>query len=384
MFPHVRHSPRSQPRQAGFSLVEIMVGMVIGLIGVVIMMQVFQMAETQKRASTGGSDAQTGGAIAMSAMARDIRQGGYGYMTLKTLGCALTLPSGVTLNALAPVTINSSAIPAGDANTDTLLIMYGNSDSSPQGDMTVTSPSSTTQYPMTVAPSFNVGDYVIALPWGSDQKPSSSSNPTTRPSQGTACSLRLVQVTARTNTTITVDNPVSSGVIGSQSFVYNLGPRPQFMAYAVRNGNLTVCKFMDVGNTGKDCSDASLKDDTTVWIPVASNIVSLRAQYGRIGSTMYNQTTPPLQTAAASPTTRCSWANVVSIRVALVARSAQYDRNILTAAAPTWAGSATSPTLPISLTSNPDWQHYRYKVFQTVVPVRNTSWIDSSEMALSC
>lgn len=406
--PH-RSRSRAYPRQAGFGLVEIMVGMLIGMIGIVVMMQVFSLAEGQKRTTTGGSDAQTNGAIAMYGLQRDLRLSGYGGITdMKMLGCDLTLPSGVVLSRLAPVVINPPAglIPAGDANTDTLLIIYGNSDSSAQGDVYVNTPTvnTATTYTMTNPPAFLLNDYVIAVPW-SDAGSSSTTN-SKRPPQGTACSLNLVKVTgasvAAAGTTI-VSAGLSAGMtMGQDSVMFNLGPQPRIMAYAVRNGNLTVCKFIDIDpvsgvNNGKSCNSSALTGDPTVWVPVASNIVSLRAQYGRdttVGGgdpsmdgvvDIYEQTQPPLQsTAAASPTASCSWARIGAIRLAMTARNAQYDQSVVTTAAPTWAGTAGAP-INLTATTNPssDWQHYRYRVFETTVPLRNINLIDLSQLLAS-
>ena len=69
---------------------------------------------------------------------------------------------------------------------------------------------------------------------------------------------------------------------------------------------------------------------------------------------------------------------VKAIRIALVARSTQYERpepgstcNTTTPAmAAAWSSWASFNT------SNypSDWQCYRYKVFETVVPLRNVLW----------
>ncbi|MCX7179106.1 MAG: prepilin-type N-terminal cleavage/methylation domain-containing protein, partial [Proteobacteria bacterium] len=59
------------PAAQGFSLVEIMVGMVIGMLGIIVMMQIFALAEGQKRSTTGGGDAQNTGAIALYGLQRD-------------------------------------------------------------------------------------------------------------------------------------------------------------------------------------------------------------------------------------------------------------------------------------------------------------------------
>ena len=65
-------------RNRGFGLVEIMVGLIVGLISMVIIMQVYSVFEGQKRATTTGSDAQTNGALALYLMEREIRAAGYG------------------------------------------------------------------------------------------------------------------------------------------------------------------------------------------------------------------------------------------------------------------------------------------------------------------
>src|SRR3989338_976279 len=85
----------------GFSLVEIMVGMVIGLLSTIVVMQVFATFEGQKRTSTGGSDAQTNGGISLYTIERDIRMAGYGFAD--AAGCALASSFGGA--ALASLTL---------------------------------------------------------------------------------------------------------------------------------------------------------------------------------------------------------------------------------------------------------------------------------------
>jgi type IV pilus assembly protein PilW len=77
----------------------------------------------------------------------------------------------------------------------------------------------------------------------------------------------------------------------------------------------------------------------------------------------FNQTTP---------TTECGWVRMRAIRLALVARSAQLEKDPVTAVAPSWAASAAAA---IDLSSDAAWQRYRYKVFETVVPLRNLAWL---------
>lgn len=344
-------SSHSKPyRSAGFTLVEIMVGMVVALLGIIVVMQVYSLFEGQRRTTSGSDDAMTSGAIALYGLQRDIRQAGYGFSDVNLVGCSITLPSGGNI-ALAPVTINpaTSVVPAGDANTDTLLIAYGNSNGSVEGDG-ITSQPGTSIYAVQTPTSFSANDYIVA-------KPQVRPNP---------CNLALDRVANVASPNVTAASGVAGMTSGS---LFNLGQTPRVMAYAIRSGNLTVCDYM----TG-DCGDAAQTGNSAIWVPIADNIVSLRADYGHDSSgTMdaivdtYDQTTPA---------TACNWARTSAVRVALVARSAQSGGGTVTAAAPTWLGTANATPIAIDLSATTvptglTWQNYRYKIFQTTVPLRN-------------
>jgi len=366
------------PRTTGFTLVEIMVGMVIGMLGIIIMMQVFSQAEGTKRATTSGGDTTSTGAIAIYGLQRDIRAAGYGASDAKILGCDLQLRAGVTMNVLAPVTINHGSIPAGDANTDTLLVVYGNVNGSPQGDG-ISSQGATARYTMQTPTAFAASDRVIAIA-------------KVRPAP---CSLILDSV-ASIGTPSAQDVNVTTGVASiSGGYVFNMGQSPKVIAYAVRGGNLTMCKWVDIDlssapphtDNGKDCTSAGLVSDATVWVPIANNVVSMRAQYAKDSNAPMDGLIDTFdQTALASA---CAVAKVQAIRLALVVRAANLERTTVTASAPTWEGTSTTtltgaptnPTsVPINLTSTTvpagySWQNYRYRVFQTIVPIRNVSWL---------
>ncbi len=360
MFLH-RTPIRSRHASAGFSMVEIMIGMVIGMLGIIVMMQVFSLAEGQKRTSLGGNDAQNNGAIALYGLQRDIRQAGYGISALQLMGCNVQLPTGVTLNAMAPVTINHASIPAGDANTDTLMVVYGNGNGAPEGDTISTQPAADT-YAVATPTSFVAGDRVIAQP------------PTTTP-RAAACNLVLTTVaTVGVANASNVAVAAGTGVAGANNgTLFNLGATPRILVYAIRGGNLTQCDLMV-----NDCTASVNVANPLIWIPIGSNIVSLRAQYGRDTTTvaadysvnLYDQITP---------TTDCGWTRTLSIRLALVSRSEQPDADVVTAASPAWMGSVTgnptgSAATPIDLSGNASWQRYRYRTFQTVAPIRNVAW----------
>lgn len=347
-------------KSAGFSLVEIMVALVIGLLGMIIMLQVYSHSEAQKRTTTGGDDAQNAGAIALYGLHRDIQQSGWGVSAFNMIGCNVQLRAGpVTLNAIAPVTINHASITGQDANTDTLLIVYGNSNGGQEGDTVTAAPptglAGINLYAVASPNEFNINDRVIA---GTQVRP-------------TPCNLVLDQVTAVAGANVTV----ATGLAGmTNGALYNLGQTPKILAYAIRSGNLTVCDYM-----ANDCGDTANNGNAAIWVPLASNIVSMKAQYGHDTNAtpmdgivdIYDTTTP---------TTACDWVKTSSIRIALVARNSQSRQTAVTAAAPVWAGSLTVAAAaplpgnvadPINLTADANWQNYRYKVFQTIAPIRN-------------
>lgn len=333
-------------RASGFSLVEIMVGMVIGLLGFLVIMQVFSFSETRNKTTIAGDDAQNGGAIALYGLQRDIRVSGYGITATPIIGCNVVLPGGWTLSSMAPVTINHASIPAGDANTDTLLVVYGNGNSTAEGDLITAQPGGAV-YTVQTPTSFNANDRVIIQAQA-------------RPSP---CNLAL-------NNVVSVDSSsgnvtLATAVAGmSNGTLFNLGQAPKVLAYAVRSNSLTVCDYMV-----NDCSLAANIGNSAIWVPIASNIVSLRVDYGHDATgpmdgvvSVYNRTTP---------TTDCGWMRAAAIRIALVARSNQKDASAVTTVAPVWAGSATAA---IDLSADANWQNYRYKPFETLVPIRNLSW----------
>jgi len=357
----MRITGSSPERGRGFSLVELMVGIAIGMLAVIIIMQMLLNYEGQKRTTMGGAEAQNAGSIALHGMQREIGQAGFGFSSGDVFGCGMTwsLPSGAAIATavpLAPVTVNPAVavIPAGDLNSDTLLVAFGNTLDQPQGNPITQRAGGS--YTVQMPGSFSVGDRVFAS------------------AGGCAANLVLESITQAPPTTTTTVS-VATGADGN--ILFNLGQAPQILAYAVRGGRLTMCDYL-VNDCGLDAN----KGNAAIWVPVADNIVSLKAQYGRDTTATpdgvvdaYDQTTPT--------TDRTDWMRIRALRLALVARSAQYESRTnpatgakecdpVTTAQPVWDGSAASA---INLGGFADWQCYRYRVFQTVVPLRNVVWL---------
>jgi type IV pilus assembly protein PilW len=346
---------------AGFSLAEILVGMVIAMLGILVMTQVFSLSEGQKRTTTGGDDAQNSGAIALYGLQRDIRQAGWGITNSKVMGCNILIRAGLTINSVGPVTINHPQIPAGDTNTDTLLIVTGSTNGSTDGDG-ITAQPAVNQYSVQTSTSFNNGDKVLATPQV----------------RATPCALSVTSITSVASPNVTVGAGVAAMANGA---LYNLGRKLGVTAYRIKGGDLVQCDLMDAA---VDCTAAT----NPGWLKIANNIVSMRAQYGRDTDTPMDGRVNANGWDQTLPATACEWLKASAIRFALVARSGLLEKTVVSVGTtgnpngPAWEGSAATGSstgagavAPTDLSADASWQNYRYKVFQTVVPLRNTSWV---------
>lgn len=369
------HHPGPHPR--GLVLIELMVGLVLGMFAVLVIMQLLASSTTQQRLTSASGDAEISAALAAHVLNRELTEAGLGISAYTVLGCSLSYTTSadsaaVTLASLAPVTVNAAAIPAGDANTDTLLVFSGNSALPSEGDP-ITAVSAAKSFTVTTPASFNIGDFVAAAP-------------TTRDSAA-SCALTLGKVTGISAFAVAVTANMAGLPMGSA--VYNFGSAPVVRAYAVRNGNLTLCDYMVY-----NCGLAAYVGSSDVWVPVASHVASFRAQYGRDTTVAsmdgvvdsYDQITPGSAADTSGVARYCGWLRVVGVRMAVVAQSQQYDKEKPTNAAPTWLGTVanTTPTstlttvnpvaAPINLSANAEWQYYRYKTIESTVPLRNVIW----------
>ena len=85
---HLRRTPSLRRRMAGLTLLEILVALAIGLIGIVVISQVFIVNESYKRSTTSAGGAQTNGALALFSIERDARMAGWGLSWSSALACS--------------------------------------------------------------------------------------------------------------------------------------------------------------------------------------------------------------------------------------------------------------------------------------------------------
>lgn len=363
----MRHlAPRSQDNSRGFTLVELMIGMLIGLLVTVVIAQVLVGAEGRRRTTAAGSNAQVDGALALYTLQRDVQMAGYG-LTSHTdgVGCAIRAQrGGVDSNfVMAPVVIVNGAAGA----PDTLLVMSSAKQtfSLPTRIIDNSLPAST-DFSVSSTLGIEVGDLMVAVPPTIDTNNWCSIFQVTSTGPGPNLLTHATGTNGAWNQAGNVIFPADGYPINS--YVINIGQ------FVTRTYGVSADQVLQLTSWNSAAALTSTDD-------LFPNIVNLQAFYGKDTDT--NGVVDTYDTV--TPTTAAGWRQVLVVRLAVVARSAQMEKDAVTAAQPLWdvgtaasvAGSATcgaSRCVTLTVNGLADWQRYRYKVYDSVIPLRNMKW----------
>ncbi|MBL0122706.1 MAG: PilW family protein [Betaproteobacteria bacterium] len=385
-------------KTSGFSLVELMVGMLVGLIGTMVIFQVFAISEGQKRTTTSGGDASQSAAFALFSLERELRVAGQGFNNNGLLGCSIRVydddspPPKSRLQGLVPAVIT-----AGAGNLpDQLSISFVSSDivNPPSqisadvsgngtisvddrgfyqpGDVLVLSQLDDTGNNATVAgvPHHCAMFRVTALPALTKElahapAPGNYIDPT-----GSSRPIRFNHPAGIDNGWTPAGLTFAKGVTGSEAggYVYNMGNALSSATYSIVNNQLM---------RNDDMTSASATNPA----PIADGIVQMKVLYG-IDTPPFDSQISASEWTKISPATPAGWQRLLAVKLALVARSALREKAdpvtglcTVTEAAPQWYGAGTAGVdIPLDVSADPDWKCYRYKVFQTIVPLRNMAW----------
>jgi len=350
----------------GLSLIELLVGMALSLMAVVAIYQVLAVWDGRRRSITAGSSAQVSGSIGIEEIERDLQLSGMGFgnASAVTIGCTVAAYNSVlatpTFNfVFAPVLITDGASGA----PDVVRVLYGNSAFvvNIQKVNASTSTNKTLQY----RTGFNAGDLVVVA--GNTPRACSlfevtgnTAADTVSIEHGTAAYTNFYSATSVTPT-------LNSGVAGTAfpdgGEIYNLGPGAQLTQWAVTSAGVLT--------------RTNLLRDTTVS-EVTEGVVNLQAQYG-----VDTNNNGRIDTGEWTNTQPTDWTKVLAVRIAVLARSSQLEKDNVTprASPPTWAGGSftmlnldgsAGTAAPAAIAD--DWTRYRYRVYETMVPLRNMIW----------
>lgn len=350
--------------ERGFTLIELMIGLALGLIASLAIFSTISSFESQRRATGSGADMQQSGLFSLYSIEQDIRLAGFGLINSSSnpgsLPCTRLQPNNLDI---APLTITD-----GGTGSDTIAMHRLDSDiggmvTGGQAAMLTSALSANpTLGSITVdaVTAIHPNDYLLVPGLNT----------------GTSFDCSLIKATSL---------PTVNATPAGTASIINLGlAAPAFVeqSYSI-NASFDLVQSssqLDSSNPASPVWGAATSN------PLANNIVNLQAQYGvsdRANPAAGLCWTDATGTAcpATNPTPNADWSappaidikRIQAIRVAVVARSAEI------------AGACTATTAPVSYATlmakspvgidNWGWGGcYRYKVYQTIIPIRNVIW----------
>ena len=393
-----RPSPAADAK--GFTLVELMVGMAVGLALILIVSQSYTMYEGMKRTTTGGADATENGLMALRTLQADIRQGGAGFVTGDGLACPSYVNGNGAANPLFPVQIID-----GGTGSDTIVVNYGNSSAGGNSGMALLPPVfsagsaiAAVQMPPNLGAGndnmFNNNDIILFADPG-------SLSPCTMMQISSFSSFGATRITASAYPASTVYSPPAGLTYGpgegsTGGFVFDMGSMVSNQ-YQI----LSACNALVVSNAlpGAPAPSCTMNPETFVnTSAVADNIVALQAQYG-IAPTGSQTVSCWVNATTGNACDNADWSQtgllatpsniqrIKAIRVAVVSRSNQMEKGLVTSTCTSaiaananngpcvWPDVAANQPAPvIDLSGNTNWKNYRYRVFTTIIPLKNVIW----------
>jgi len=333
--------------QGGGTLVEVLVGMLVGLGVTVVMLGVLAGAEGLKRNATGLAEAQQTGALATFLLGVELANAGHGLAAAAS-GLADCPDTGAIATTLRPVPLLITAGATDDA-PDTVVVNHGGATALAAPMPFAAAAPAGSAYRIRAPTGFAPGDAIVAI------------------GPGGRCAA---------TTAIAVSAPDADGVVDiahgnatdafpATAALLDLGPQDgvRRARYDVADGSL---RSLDLATPG------------AVPNPLASGIVNMKLQYGvdtdgdGYLDAWASAATPPWDPASVLAAPAAALARIRAVRLGLVVRSDVHDRAVT--GPYDWVlfdcaeeDKARCPgrlagTLP------PRW---RYRAYETVIPLRN-------------
>lgn len=376
-------------RARGFSMVELMVSVVIGMLAVMFATRLLATSETDKAAALGGSDSMQNGMLALFSLNFDASQAGWGINDTLLNGCNTLMSDsegfalqsvkrgGVDTTPLAPVVIvnNGERSDVVSLNSAGSLTGVGNvtlNDLYAGGNEIRVS----TNNPF----GFNTGDVIAVVSEG----------------VGGVCSIAQLSGVAGDVLQIASGRFNTGGGLlggvynqGSKARVFNLGP-PDKLALHTWSVQRDVLRLRASNMSGSTDAPKAVVD----------NVVAIKAQYGFdlqagdyepvYGSQVSVWSADMLDADGSGVAGDAGdFQRVTAVRLAVVARSQVPDKpknsdgtctatenklRIFETATPK---GVTPVAVTVALDTEGDkvhWTCYRYRAFETVVQIRNNAW----------
>jgi type IV pilus assembly protein PilW len=363
--------------QKGFTLIELMVGLAIGMVGTLIVAQAFTSNEARKRSTTSAADAQANGAIALYMLERDAKAAGWGMAaggnsyagcTKIHAYCDQSAECGGVEGPLADVNFAPLLIKDGGTGPDTLSIQYfadpNVSSSLPSGSTVLRRkmPQQSAELDVGNPAACSQGDLALVA-------------------QGGNCTVMKITAVQQQASRLQ-HNSGEHGEYNPEGSFYTAHNWPKYdvgatvTCFKPANDGPIFRKTYFVNSASRELQrhDNSQSPAVTNEL-VMPEVVDLQAEYGVAPAN--NQVIDTWVSAADKEWENpgpLNWRRIKAIRVALVTRASQYERpaagascSATTSLASSW-GAINTERYPS------DWGCYRYRVFETIIPLRNVIW----------
>lgn len=378
----------------GYSLIELLVGVTIGLIGMLAVSQVFVTFNQQRTTSTQTLEAQSNGVMALYLLERDLAQSGYGLMSLQSCSDGdgavdsdgdgtedndqdihwYYTPAGCTASCGVQTPLSTkplSITPGAGTASDTILVQYAKASSGAPGAtvLTAQAASFSEAFQLTSVAGFSNEDIAVA-------------------NVADSCTLfqvTNVDTTDRSLAHTTAYTITANGVTENKTSAYNPATLPAAPGWEkALADNLIVNLGSVVSKRYSLSADGALQMQgyiDSAATTLVEGIVYMKAQYGLNNAGGITDKSVDIWTTDLSSITssgKVDYSKVLAVRVGVVARSPLYEKDEVDAATTLTVlpeiknsggatiGAAQTYTVPDS--------HYRYKVYSTVIPLRNVIW----------
>lgn len=391
--------------QTGYSLVELMVGLVIGLVATVVIMQTFASFEGNKRSTTGIADAQTNGSIALYSIQRELQFAGYGMplmsgtmptidilpneatfadYTGKTEAEILTAQAAQLAAYEAKVAAGAIKVQAGEVFTalrcDSSSTLALDLDNDP-ATAVVTIGFNALVTPVSITDGVN-GDS-IDIRYGTTSRgalPTRVTNVTPPNYVGV-----MNNMGCRAGDVVLVTKEVKSSTacvatkLTAATTNASLDATPTALNVLSNSGMAVGDRLACLGQVRQITFDVNGNQLRRNNIPVISDIVNLQAQYG-VSANINSEIVAEWRDATGATWAAPNVANrnrIKAVRLAVVARNSLLEKDVVSQPC---TGTATGPAKVCAWGANinlagtdvgTDWNRYRYRVYEVVVPLRN-------------
>lgn len=341
-------------RGRGTGLVETLVGLAIGMLALVAIFQVYAASEGHKRTITAGSDAQQSASFALFLIARDVANAGNGVASAALSVDGRTVLDGCALARPIPVLIEAGARAV---DPDAITVFYGAS-----GSLAT---------PVALAANAEVRSLASADPYVIAAPAAFSPNDVIAAVDGAICTLSTIDpsgVQIAGSGLATLAHTPLGGALG---FVYSAGSAS--LVNLGRAARLARLRY-SVDTTTRALRTQHQLPTAGPVNPVLGDIVNMKAQYGLDTNgdgtvDTWQAATGALWSSASLPSQPLAIVRQIqSVRIAIVARSPQYEKEAVT------PGPLVLFDGTIAITLSAEGQHYRYRVVETLVPLRNALW----------